>query len=207
MKKMKKTTITIIAGLMAMITNAATFEWSFAVYNSQSGVAPVNVTAYLYVAGSYGMWLDDGSFNTDTLELTDPMFGIVYSPVGYPVTALSVQATPVSETLSRLTVTWSTDSALDTPSNSAMNQYWYIVFVDDATLNNFNFHGVELYNTFQLSHPYEQWDDFHTFSYYPTRDLGGLQSVPEPSTALFALVGLAAFGLRRRKAVATRNAR
>jgi len=195
----KKLCLTCALSLFVTVMNAATFEWSFAVYNSQSGVAPVNVTAYLYTT-HYGIWLGDGAFNADTLTLTDAMFGGTgYLPVvGYPVTAMLTQVESFSETLSKLMITWSTDSRLDRPTSSAMNQYWVIVFVDDASPDCFSFHSVE-FDYFRSTYQYEVRNDFHTGFYYPTLNLGEFHSVPEPSTALLALVGISALCLRRRR--------
>ena len=200
MKKMKKATIVIIACLMAMMSNAATFTWSFAFCNSQSGVAPVNVTAYLYADDYYFPWVGEGSFNTGTWILTDHIFGEDYYPAGYPVTALSLLVEPVSETLSKLTISWTTDSALDTLTDSAMNQYWTIVFVDDATSNYFGVQFMDFDNPFRLGNQDQQWDWYSLYPTDPFLDVGQFQSVAEPSVALLALVGLAVFGLRRRKA-------
>ena len=205
MKRMKKITIVITASVMTIMANAATFEWSFAVYNSQSGIAPVNATAYLYACNSPTWAGGEGSFNSDTLVLSDPIFGKEYSPAGFPVIALSLLVEPVSEALSKLTIGWSTHPGLDTPTDSPMNQYcWIFVLVDDATPGYFSSGGImfdDIFGTtpFSRDNPYQQWDDFLNFPYYPTLDLGQYRSVPEPSAALFAIMGLAAFGLRRRK--------
>ena len=191
----KKVCLACALSLFAIVANAATFEWSFAVSNSQSGVAPVNVTAYLYMS-DFGIWVGDGTFNPVTLVLTDGVFGDEYSPMGYPVTALSMQVSPVSDTLSKLTITWSTDPKLDRPTSSAMNQHWVIVFVDDATPDYFGTIDVRFRDDFSSSRPYAQRDDFYTSWAF---DLGKFKAVPEPSTVLLALVGISALCLRRRR--------
>ena len=198
----KKFMICSIVSMTTIMTNAATFEWSFAVVNSQNGVAPVSVTAYLYLDVA---WVGNDSFNIDTLILTDHIFGEEHSPVvGFPVIALSLLVEPVSETVSQLIISWSTHSGLDTPTGSAMNQYWTIVFVDDATPDRVGFMGAafdDLVGTtpFSRDNQYQQWDWYSLYSANPVLDVGQFRSVPEPSTALLAIVGLAALGLRRRK--------
>ena len=192
---MKAFMVGIIATVMAVTANAATFEWSFLVNNSQSGVAPVSVTAYLYTS-DYGIWVGDGSFNHSTLILADAMFGIEYSPVGYPVIVLAAQVSPLTEGVSKFTISWETDPTLDTLADCPMNQHaWTFVLVDNATPDYFSYGNAAFYSSFWPGHWDEQWD----YTHLRPSDLGWLLSVPEPSTALLALSGLSALLLRRRR--------
>jgi len=192
---MKKVCFVVMLSLFAITrSHAATFEWSFLVSNSQSDVSPVNVTAYLY-ASDYGIWVWNNSFNPSTLILTDSMLGIEYSPVGYPVTTLTTQVSPLTEDTSKIIISWQTDPRLDTPTDCPMNLYsWCFILVDEATPDYFTYGSVRFYYSFWPGHWDEKWDDTHR----SPLDLGEFYSVPEPSAVLLALSGFSLLLLRRR---------
>ena len=179
---MKKLMIMLAAVAMAVGANAASVSWTCTNVKDGSGT-PINGVAYFVNAATLSQ--SDAAAFTSAAEWTAALSGM-YSYT--PTTAGKYTSTAVEN---------STLGLADATASSA-----YLVIFDTATITDAsNYYMTEVKSFDTLSGTFEQqvkWGSQST----PSQAAGAWTAVavPEPTSGLLMLVGLAGLALRRRRA-------
>ena len=203
-----------------MISNAGSVYWSSIAINSITGEStvgswqisgdgmvwvPGGVTgrAIVFALGDSWHQFGDGSFNTDTWRLTSgdgtvfapgcPIFGDILLGMNFITGYLFFELGCPSELEYSLGVNESGVQEWFSP----LNQWYAIVYVDDATPNHF---GIDVFHAVLDCDEHSGWNAGGTDYTISSRtiDAGQYTTVPEPSTAILTLVGTVLLLCRRK---------
>ena len=183
---MKKLMIALAAVVVATVSQAASIAWGGAI-SLPDGMTEVAAGTGAYLVYSASTISDTGSLKFDGTDLKSGDTTIASTVSSYTITDTDASG-------------WSFMSTYD-KSGSDVNGYYAILVGDAPTANNYSFYSFEITGTTAQSTAVDailghNWDpDYLTQGGYTVTG-----AVPEPTSGLLILLGMAGLALRRRRA-------
>lgn len=184
---MKKLMIALVAVAVAAVSQAASINWGGAI-SLPDGMTEVAAGTSAYLVYSASTFSDTGSLKFDGTDLKSGDSTIASTVSTYNITDSDASG-------------WSFMATYD-KSGSDVNGYYAILVGDAVAANNYSFYSFEVTGTTAQSTAVDgigghNWDpDYLTQGGYTV----AAASVPEPTSGLLILLGMAGLALRRRRA-------
>ena len=182
---MKKLMIALAAVAVATVSQAASINWGGAI-SLPDGMTEVTAGTSAYLVYSASTFSDTGSLRFDGTNLKSGDSTIASTVDSYAITADDAANWTFSKTYGK--------------PGSDVNGYYAILVGDAPTANNYSFYSFEVTGTTAQSTAVDailghNWDpDYLTQGGYTVTG-----AVPEPTSGLLILLGVAGLALRRRR--------
>ena len=179
--------IALAAVAVATVSQAASIAWGGAI-SLPDGMTEVTAGTGAYLVYSASTFSDTGSLKFDGTNLKSGDSTIASTVDSYAITAGDA-------------ATW-TFSKTEDKSGSDVNGFYAILVGDAAAASNYSFYSFEVTGTTAQSTAYDailghNWDpDYLTQGGYTV----AAAAVPEPTSGLLLLIGMAGLALRRKRA-------
>ena len=183
---MKKLMIALAAVAVAAVSQAASINWGGAI-SLPDGMTEVAAGTSAYLVYSASTFSDTGSLKFDGTDLKAGDSTVASTVDSYAITAGDA-------------TNWTFMKTYD-KSGSDVNGYYAILVGDAVSANNYSFYSFEVTGTTAQSTAFDAVTGHNWDSDYLTQ--GGYTvtgAVPEPTSGLLILLGMAGLALRRRRA-------